>query len=596
MAVDARNTNTLWASVLVETLARLGLQVAVICPGSRSAPLAVAFAQHEEIEAISILDERSAAFFALGFAKRTHQAVALVCTSGTAGANFYPAIIEARESRVPLLVLSADRPPELRHCQAGQAIDQQKLYGNYTAWYSELALPQLSLQQLRYLRQTLIYGWERTRFPVPGVVHLNCPFRDPLAPEPEPQTQEFVAMLGEQLGPEFFAAVVPQTPASPRASGESLDRAFAAWFKSDRGLIIAGVAQPQNPKRYSERVAQLAKTLGFPVLAEALSPVRHWASLNSQLVVRYDWLLRHRQMSQELRPDVVIQLGDLPTSKVLRQWLQQLNGLTWVLDPGDRNLDPLHGRTIHLRLDVERLPIPDPVVPPGPSDFCQHWCEADAQVEEALSLEMADTQPLREPQLPWLVSQSLPSQRQVMVANSTPVRDMEWFWRRSDRQTQVFCNRGANGIDGTLSTAIGLAYGGKPTLLMTGDLAFLHDTNGLLLAQRLKQRGHLTVLLINNQGGGIFELLPIAQFNPPFEEFFATPQQVDLDKLSSAYGIDYAIIQSAGELKDALHQFPQPGLRILEVKSDRRSDHQWRSQLFEKVSQWTSREQGTGTL
>jgi 2-succinyl-5-enolpyruvyl-6-hydroxy-3-cyclohexene-1-carboxylate synthase len=162
---------------------------------------------------------------------------------------------------------------------------------------------------------------------------------------------------------------------------------------------------------------------------------------------------------------------------------------------------------------------------------------------------------------------------------------MEWFWRRSDRQTQVFCNRGANGIDGTLSTAIGLAYGGKPTLLITGDLAFLHDTNGLLLAQRLKKRGHLTVLLINNQGGGIFELLPIAQFNPPFEEFFATPQQVYLDKLSSAYGIDYAIIQSVGELKDALHQFPQPGLRILELKSDRRRDHDWRSQLFNKVSQ-----------
>ena len=585
MAVDPRNTNTLWASVLVETLARLGLDLAVICPGSRSAPLAVAFAQQEQIEAISILDERSAAFFALGHGKRTHKPVALICTSGTAGANFYPAIIEAHESRVPLLVLTADRPPELRHCQAGQAIDQQKLYGNYTSWYSELALPELSLNQLRYLRQTLVYGWERTGFPVPGVVHLNCPFREPLAPEPQPQTQEFVRMLGDGIWDEFFAAVIPERPAIPRPSGESLDRAFAAWFKSDRGLIVAGVAQPHNPKRYSERVAQLAKTIGFPVFAEALSPLRHWASLNPQLVVGYDLLLRHPEIAAKFQPDLVLQLGDLPTSKVLRQWLQQLNALTWVLDPGDRNLDPLHGRTVHLRLDIERLPIPDPVVPPSPSQFCQQWCDADAKLARALSSKMSDTRQLREAQLPWLLSHSLPSQRQVMVANSTPVRDMEWFWQPSDRQTQVFCNRGANGIDGTLSTAIGLAYEGKPTVLISGDLAFLHDTNGLLLAQQLKGHGHLTVVLINNQGGGIFELLPIAQFNPPFQEFFSTPQQVNLEKLCAAYEIAYSQIKSGGDLKDALHQFPQPGVRVLELKSDRSQDHAWRSQLFSLASQ-----------
>ncbi|WP_159786021.1 2-succinyl-5-enolpyruvyl-6-hydroxy-3-cyclohexene-1-carboxylic-acid synthase [Sodalinema gerasimenkoae] len=585
MAVDARNTNTLWASILVETLARLGLDLAVICPGSRSGPLAVAFAQQEQIEAIPILDERSAAFFALGQAKRTHKPVALVCTSGTAGANFYPAIIEARESRVPLVVLTADRPPELRHCQAGQAIDQQKLYGNYPNWQSELALPQLSLSQLRYLRQTLVYSWERTCFPVPGVVHLNCPFSDPLAPEPQPETQEFVSQLGAGVWEEFFAAVTSERPATPRPSGESLDRAFATWFKSDRGLIVAGVAQPRDPKRYSERVAQLAKTLGFPVFAEALSPLRHWASMNPQLVVSYDLLLRHPQIATELQPDVVLQLGDLPTSKVLRQWLQQVNSLTWVLDPSDRNLDALHGRTVHLRLDVERLPIPDPVVPPAPSEFCQQWCDADAKLADALTPKMTETGPLREPQLPWLLSHGLPSQRQVMVANSTPVRDMEWFWRRSDRQTQVFCNRGANGIDGTLSTAIGLAYGGRPTFLISGDLAFLHDSNGLLLAQRLKDQGHLTVLLINNQGGGIFELLPIAQFNPPFEAFFATPQQVDIQQLCAAYGIDYSQIESAVDLKESLHQFPKPGLRVLELRSDRRQDQAWRSQLFAMVSQ-----------
>ncbi|PSO94433.1 MAG: 2-succinyl-5-enolpyruvyl-6-hydroxy-3-cyclohexene-1-carboxylic-acid synthase, partial [Cyanobacteria bacterium SW_6_48_11] len=184
MPLDFRNTNTLWSSIIAETLKRLGLTTAIICPGSRSAPLTVAFAQHPEIEAIPILDERSAAFFALGVAKRSHVPAALVCTSGTAGANFYPAVIEASESQVPLLVLTADRPPELRDCHAGQAIDQQKLYGSYPNWQAELALPSQKIGMLRYLRQTIVQAVKRSLFSVPGAVHLNVPFREPLAPTP----------------------------------------------------------------------------------------------------------------------------------------------------------------------------------------------------------------------------------------------------------------------------------------------------------------------------------------------------------------------------------------------------------------------------
>ncbi|NJO76992.1 MAG: 2-succinyl-5-enolpyruvyl-6-hydroxy-3-cyclohexene-1-carboxylic-acid synthase, partial [Leptolyngbyaceae cyanobacterium RM1_406_9] len=186
MSINFSNTNSVWASVLVETLSRVGLKTAIACPGSRSTPLTLAFAEHEGIEAIAILDERSAAFFALGIARRTGLPVALICTSGTAGANFYPAVIEARESRVPLLILTADRPPELRECNAGQTIDQQKLYGTYPNWYSELALPSLELDTLTYLRQTTLHAWEKTLYPIPGPVHLNQPFRAPLAPLPQP--------------------------------------------------------------------------------------------------------------------------------------------------------------------------------------------------------------------------------------------------------------------------------------------------------------------------------------------------------------------------------------------------------------------------
>ncbi|HAG84350.1 MAG TPA: 2-succinyl-5-enolpyruvyl-6-hydroxy-3-cyclohexene-1-carboxylic-acid synthase, partial [Cyanobacteria bacterium UBA12227] len=215
MPIDFRNTNTVWASILATTLQRLGLTTAVICPGSRSTPLTVAFAQQSQaisekpIDAIPILDERSAAFFALGIARKTKLPVVLICTSGTAGANFYPAVIEARESRVPLLILTADRPPELRDCHSGQTIDQVKLYGNYPNWQTELAVPSVEMGMLRYLRQTVIHAWERSLFPLPGPVHLNIPFRDPLAPITDPAVNSLKSQLQLQ---DFFPPIPPPLP------------------------------------------------------------------------------------------------------------------------------------------------------------------------------------------------------------------------------------------------------------------------------------------------------------------------------------------------------------------------------------------------
>ncbi|MGC9502709.1 2-succinyl-5-enolpyruvyl-6-hydroxy-3-cyclohexene-1-carboxylic-acid synthase [Baaleninema sp.] len=577
MAVDFRNRNTIWASVAVETLAKLGLQTAVICPGSRSTPLTTAFAAHPDLEAIPVLDERSAAFFALGLAKRTRRATALVCTSGTAAANFYPAVVEARESRVPLLVFTADRPPELRHCQAGQAIDQLKLYGHYPTWQTELALPELKVSQLHYLRQTIAYAWERTRFPVAGAVHLNCPFRDPLPPLPEPEAQAFASKFPE----DFFEGLTPRDGGFFQASARDLDRAFSAWHRSDRGLIVAGVAQPANPEAYCQAVAHFAKTLGFPVLAEGLSPLRNYASLNPHLVSTYDLLLRDAERAKTLVPEVVVQLGDLPTSKVLREWLAAVQPQVWVVDDSDRNLDPLHGNTTVLRVSVERLPIPDPVVPPGASEFCREWCQADAEMRQRIDRRFSDTEDLVEPKLVWTLSQILPPATRLFVANSMPVRDLEWFWQPSDRRIRVWCNRGANGIDGALSSAFGVAWNARAVLL-TGDLALFHDTNGFLLRQRF--RGHLTVVLVNNQGGGIFEMLPISKFDPPFEAFFATPQSVDVPSLCRAYGVQYEAVESWQHLTCNLKKLPKTGVRLLELKTDRKVDAAWRQRLFDTVA------------
>jgi 2-succinyl-5-enolpyruvyl-6-hydroxy-3-cyclohexene-1-carboxylate synthase len=581
MSIQFTNVNSVWASILVETLYRLGLTTAIVCPGSRSAPLTIAFAQHPEIEAIPVLDERSAAFFALGIARQTYRPVVLICTSGTAGANFYPAVIEAQESGVPLLVLTADRPPELRNCNAGQAIDQQKLYGSYVNHYSELALPDLAPDLLDYLRQTVVQVWEQSLYPTPGCVQLNIPFREPLAPIPQAAAQA----LGDRFDAEDFFAAIEDGLTPKRAEWHEtakLQALVSQVEKSDRGLVIAGVAQPQSPSAYCQAIAHLAKSLRVPVFAEGLSPVRNYADLNPYLISTYDLILRNESLAESLLPDWVIRVGEMPTSKELRQWLSRSQPRQWVVDPGDRNLDPLHGKTIHLRRSVMQL-AEDPSLPvQTPSAYLTDWCNAEVQVRQAIDQTFQELDSLMESKVAWLLSQHLPTGTPLWIANSTPVRDMEWFWKPGNTQVQPFFNRGANGIDGTLSSALGMAHH-RSGVLLTGDLALLHDTNGFLL--RPQFQGHLTIVLINNKGGGIFELLPISRFDPPFEEFFATPQAIDFVQLCATYGVTHEGIQDWEQLIQRLNPLPISGIRVLEVRCDRKADARWRKTALKQFAQ-----------
>ncbi|WP_013322300.1 2-succinyl-5-enolpyruvyl-6-hydroxy-3-cyclohexene-1-carboxylic-acid synthase [Gloeothece verrucosa] len=579
MPIDFRNTNTLWASILVETLHHLGLTTAVICPGSRSTPLTLAFAQHPHIEAIPILDERSAAFFALGMAKRTGLPVALVCTSGTAGANFYPAVIEAKESHVPLLVLTADRPPELRHCHAGQTIDQLKLYGNYPNWQTEIAVPDAAIAMLAYLRQTLIHAWERSLFPTPGVVHLNLPFREPLAPVISPEMETVQSLFDFNR---FFAAITSGTGkkalslSSISASsqvGQFLNL-MEEWQCYQRGIIIAGVAHSYHPQDYCQSIARLSQVLHYPVLAEALSPLRNFAALNPYLVCTYDLILRNPSLAAQLTPDIVIQIGELPTSKQLRSWLENIQPQRWIIDPHSENLDALHGQTIHLRTSLEQLTDSLKIAATDThSEYLLSWCELETKVRQNIDKTMKSIETFIEGKIVWLMSQLLPKNTPVFIANSMPVRDAEFFWRANNYHIIPYFNRGANGIDGTLSTALGMAHHYQSSVMLTGDLALLHDTNGFLI--RPKFRGHLTIILINNGGGGIFEMLPIAQFEPYFEEYFATPQAVNFKSLCLTYGIEYYLIRNWAEFQQLLNPLPQTGIRILEINTNRKFDAEW---------------------
>ncbi|MGV0104785.1 2-succinyl-5-enolpyruvyl-6-hydroxy-3-cyclohexene-1-carboxylate synthase [Nostoc sp. DSM 114160] len=577
MPIAYRNVNQLWAYILTETLKRLGLTCAIICPGSRSTPLAIAFAQQApEIEAISILDERSAAFFALGQAKATGRPVVLVCTSGTAGANFYSAVIEASYSRVPLLILTTDRPPELRDCHSGQTVDQLRLYGNYPNWQTELALPCADLGMLAYLRQTVIHSWERAQNPTKGPVHLNIPFRDPLAPVPDGTDLSYLRSHLESE--DFFAGIANNTPSPMPYAPCPMPQ---EWKECDRGIIIAGVAQPQQPEEYCRAIAQLSQTLKWPVLAEGLSPVRNYAELNPYLISTYDLILRNQQLAKQLAPEMVIQVGEMPTSKELRSWIATTQPRRWVIDKSDQNLDPLHGKTTHLRISVEDIKVEERNVSLS-SDYAKQWCDAEAKVRLVIDQTMGKIDEVIESKAAWLISQILPPGTPLFIANSMPVRDVEYFWKPNNFGVRSHFNRGANGIDGTLSTALGIAHRQQSSVVLTGDLALLHDTNGFLI--RNKFVGHLTIVLINNNGGGIFEMLPIAKFDPPFEEFFGTPQDIDFAQLCATYNVQHELMTSWQQLQQRLNLLPTKGIRVLELQTNRKADAKWRQDNLRKFA------------
>ena len=569
--LDYRNTNSLWGSVLVETLARLGVTHAVISPGSRSTPLTMAFARHPGIEAIPLLDERSAAFFALGLARQTHRPVVLLCTSGTAGANYFPAVIEAQESGVPLLVITADRPPEMRQCRSGQTIDQQKLFGGHVNFYHELAVPEASLRLLRYLRQTVAHALERTHWPVVGPVHLNAPFRDPLAPMEDGST----AGLKQKIDETFFDQLVVVPVGFGATSIPELPH-------SKRGLIVTGPAQPVDAANYAMMVELLALKTGWPVLADSLSPLRSYSAPGQPFISTYDCLARNGKLMEKLRPEFVLSIGGWPISKPLRAWLEQVDAPTWILTESTENQDALHGRarTIHGRVEQLAELLPEREVDIA---YCTDWACAEASVRKALDRKLAGLKAMFEGKAAWIMAARLPVRTPVFVANSMPVRDLEYFWPANNRGHAIYCNRGANGIDGTLSTALGVAHGSdQPAVLLTGDLALLHDTNGFLSAPKLK--GGVTIVLINNNGGGIFEHLPVAQDNPQFEEFFATPQQVDFRKLSSAYGVAYTLVRDWKHFSGLVGKLPKRGIRVLEVRTDRKADAALRKKLLQQVA------------
>ena len=559
------NTNALWADVGVRTLRRLGLTHVVISPGSRSTPLALAFAESAGLHVTVALDERSAGFIALGIAKATGQPAALLCTSGTAAANYLPAVVEARLSATPLLVLTADRPPELRECHSGQTITQNGIYGSYPVWATEAAVPSTDLSLLRHWRQLLVDAWQRSQGPLAGPVHLNLPFRDPLAPSDA--EKGFKAPTSLNL--ETFTSVPPCGIVRPTLTPATVASLLS---KTERGVIVVGPHAFEDRDESAAALRELSQLTGWPILADGAGTLRGDLAGDASLVSGYDLILRDAKAARALRPLAAVFLGPLPTSKVLRTWLKEGDITVIQLGRAGENTDPTHSRWS--RLDGELVPSGDKVSSKS-SAYGKAWQTAQKAAAKKLTRIVNVDWPF-EGRVVSLLDEALGPDDRLFVGSSMPIRDVEWFYHPPGPGPEVLTNRGANGIDGTVSTALGASLDGKRTVLLCGDLTFLHDSNALLSAYG--HRGDLTVVVINNQGGGIFNHLAVAK-SAHFEQLWGTPQATDLGKLCAAHKVRHDLADGWNDLRRLL-EVRGKGVRVIEFRTDREADAAWRQKSF----------------
>lgn len=571
---------------LVEELARCGMRHAVTSPGSRNAPIALTLAANERIDAVSVIDERAAGFMALGMAKASGVPVAVTCTSGTAAANLLPAVVEAREAHVPLIVLTADRPPELRDVGAGQAIDQVKLFGSAAKWFVEVGNGEPGREWATHLRALACRAWWTAGGGRPGPVHLNLPLREPLAPVAE--ALEAGDWEGRGEGRPWVE--VRETPATPDADDvRALAERIAA---TPRGAIVCGggaQARATNARTgaasvagegLAGAVARLAASAGWPVLAEPTSGLRCGEHDRSRIVAHYDVLLRDEAFARGQRPDLVLRVGDMPTSKSLRAWVGGAEQV--VVDPDAVWNEPT--RTAETILAADPAPTCEALAAAveargtgADGSWVGRWRAADEMAASAF----AEAPEGFEAKAYAGIEGALPGDALVWVSSSMPIRYVESYFPSSPKPLRFLSNRGANGIDGVVASAAGAARAsGRPTFVLIGEIALLHDVGGVLAARRAGI--DLTIVCVNNGGGGIFDFLPVAEHSDAvaYERHIATPADVDLAALAALAGMTHQLATTPAELASAI----AAGLRLIEVHADRAESVEWSRALTAKVA------------
>jgi 2-succinyl-5-enolpyruvyl-6-hydroxy-3-cyclohexene-1-carboxylate synthase len=614
----------------VDELARCGMRAACTSPGSRCAPLVLTLAREDRLDCYSHIDERCAGFFSLGLAKASGLPVAVTCTSGTAAAELLPAAIEAFQARVPLLLLTADRPPELRENGAGQAIDQLKLFGDAAKWFFEVGTHGANPERLCWMRTLACRAYWTSLEGRPGVVHLNFPLREPLVineelpedptgrPDGMPYVRRWSSSLGHRApgsgaisgkaiaagaddGPQGDAETGPQDLV---ADSETRLRELVATAK--RGVVVAG--RDERPAPLGEAAAAFCEAAGWPLLADPLSGARR----GTAAIAHYDALLRDDSFAAGVVPDLVIRVGDLPVSKPLRTWLAGLGEIPQVaLDPEDAWQDPasilsdaltleparamreltvLASRTTATSATSSAATAASPPLLPADSDWLTGWRAADEQAAEAILGVLGPRAEISEPAIAAELGVLLPETATLFVASSMPVREIETFWPVRDDPPRVLCNRGANGIDGIVSSAFGAAAETDgPVVLLIGDVALAHDIGGLLAAKRLELK--LTIVLVDNAGGGIFDFLPISRA-PMAAEYdiyarhIATPPGLDFAHAAALYGLAHERIETIPAFRAALEHalLPQTGSSIVQVDTDRASNVELHRDMWKALS------------
>ncbi|TMC98748.1 MAG: 2-succinyl-5-enolpyruvyl-6-hydroxy-3-cyclohexene-1-carboxylic-acid synthase [Chloroflexi bacterium] len=534
-----------FAATFVDELAAQGVEYACVSPGSRSAPIAMALQRHPRIKVIVQIDERSSSFFALGLGKSTGKPAVVLCTSGTAAAEFHPAVVEAFYSRTPLIVVTADRPPELRDVGANQAIDQQHLYGTAVRWFFDPGTPADLPGAPRIWRRLAARAVAEA---AGGPVHLNLPFREPLVPPPG----QVPSAEGES-GQTITSGRILPTPAQLATLASALQRA-------KRPLVVAG------EMRDGERVAPALTRLGLPVLAEPGSQLRRpetgGAVESYEALLRAGWSLEHG-------PDLVIRIGGTPTSRAMNAWLAAAAAPTFLIDPDhswrDQDQVARHVIATDPQSLLEALP------PVNRAAWRDEWVAAGKKAGAAISATLIST-PLHEGHIVRALASRLPEVAQVFVGSSMPIRAADSFWPLAKSKQRFYGNRGASGIDGLVSTGLGVATGRSdvPTVLMLGDLSVYHDMNGLWAIGRHGVKA--TIVVCDNNGGGVFNFLPQAQHPDVFEEIFATPLGLDFAQIARLYGLVYSPVTDRSGLEPAISDAIEKATPTMVVVKFKRDD------------------------
>lgn len=564
---------TRFTANFIDELAKSGLAHAVISPGSRSTPLAMTVCEHPAIQEWIVVDERTAAYFALGMAKQTKMPVALICTSGTAAANYFPALIEAYYNRVPLIVLTADRPHELRDIGAPQVIDQIKLFGEHVKWFHEMSQPESTDEMLAYVRTTANRAIHIAKSGNPGPVHINFPFRDPLVPNFSIEN-----LWGNNEDHSYHQLYEGKKQIREEAFHQFNEKLITL----EKGLIVCG---PQEDEATAEAIAKLADRWQIPVLADPLSQLRAGKHDKDVLIENYDSMFRDETLRNQLKPDFIIRFGAMPVSKYYDKFTSEHQDARHiVVEPYEGFRQPTKQPTeIYYAHPVDfingLLAITDWT---GDQDWLTKWQQLNKKATN--HIEQSNVDQLTEGVAVRELIKAMPTDSVLYVGNSMAVRDLDTFFMRTDKQITLLANRGVSGIEGLISSALGAAATTtKRVTLLIGDLAFYHDLNGLLIGKQYEL--DLTILLMNNNGGGIFSFLPQANEPKYFEKLFGTPLHIDFKHAITMYQGTYRLVDDVVQLKKELQEsYQRNGTTVIEVRTDREENMRWHRQIWQQIA------------